>query len=155
MIRKAVGAIVFQGDKLLIVHKTKINTKEGKQSIKGEWDFIKGGVEAADRDLQHAIIRELGEETGSSEFRIVKQLEEKICFDFPATVQEQIGYVSQETTMFLVEFIGDINSLWPNDSEISKATLLDVNRVEEMLTHQDTVDYFWRNVKEIKLTKNR
>jgi len=148
MIRKAVGAIVFQRDKLLVVHKTKINTKKGKQKIDGEWDFIKGGVEEEDKDLQHAILRELKEETGSGDFRIVKQLDEKICFNFPTTVQEQIGYSSQETTMFLVEFIGDIELLQPNDNEISEVAFIDLDRVNEVLTHQDTLDYFLRNVKE-------
>jgi putative (di)nucleoside polyphosphate hydrolase len=150
MIRKAVGAIVFQRDKLLVVHKTKINTKKGKQSIEGEWDFIKGGVEAEDKDLQHAILRELEEETGSSDFKIVKQLEEKICFKFPEKVQEQIGYSSQETTMFLVEFMGDVKLLQPNDSEIGEVAFIELDRVNEVLTHQDTLDYFIRNVKEFK-----
>ena len=33
MIRKAVGAIVFQHNKYLIVNKTKINTNEGKEDM--------------------------------------------------------------------------------------------------------------------------
>ncbi|WP_096274447.1 NUDIX hydrolase [Paucisalibacillus globulus] len=150
MIRKAVGAIVFQMDKLLVVHKIKMNTKKGKQPINGEWDFIKGGVEEEDKDVQHAILRELKEETGSGDFRIVKQLDDKICFNFPATVQEQIGYSSQETTMFLVEFIGDIELLQPNDNEISEVAFIDLDKVNEVLTHQDTLDYFLRNEKEFK-----
>jgi len=34
MIRRAVGAIVFQGNQFLIVHKTTINTLDGKQKRK-------------------------------------------------------------------------------------------------------------------------
>ncbi|WP_026907270.1 NUDIX hydrolase [Paucisalibacillus globulus] len=153
MIRKAVGAIVYQGDKLLIVHKTNINTGKGKQTIEGEWDFVKGGVEEEDQDLQHSILRELQEETGSIEFKIIKVLKEKICFDFPDKISNQIGFKSQETTMFLVKFFGDINSLRSIDSEISQIIFLDMDEAAEILTHRDTVNYFIKNYKEIANVK--
>jgi putative (di)nucleoside polyphosphate hydrolase len=146
MIRKAIGAIVYQGNKYLIAQKTKINTFEGKQSIKAEWDFIKGGVEKSDRDLQGTLLRELKEETGSIEYKVVKVFEEKICFDFPVELKEKIGYGKQETTMFLVEFLGNINSLMQNDSEIRKIKFIEKDRVVETLTHKDTKDYFIKNM---------
>ncbi|WP_053365729.1 NUDIX domain-containing protein [Bacillus sp. FJAT-27245] len=142
MIRRAVGAIVFQGNKFLIVKKTKINTLEGKQTIKGEWDFIKGGVEKNDKDLYDALIRELQEETGSKEYKVVKELDEKIRFDFSDKIKVNIGYDKQETTMFLVEFLGDINSLSPNDNEISNIKFIEKDKLVGILTHQDTKDYF-------------
>lgn len=48
MIRKAVGAIVSYGEKFILVHKVNINTILGKEKVKGEWDFIKGGVKEKD-----------------------------------------------------------------------------------------------------------
>jgi len=142
VIRKAIGAIVFQGTKFLMVQKSHITTLEGKQPIEAEWDFVKGGVEKHDKNLHDTLLRELQEETGSNEYKIVKELDAKICFDFPDDRQNKIGYQKQETTMFLVEFLGDINSLIPNDHEISKITFIEKDDVVELLTHQDTKDYF-------------
>lgn len=142
MIRKAVGAIVFQNNKFLIIHKTKINTNKGKQKIKGEWDFIKGGVEERDNDLKNSILRELQEETGSSEYKIVKQFDEKIFFNFSDTIQAEIGYNKQETTMYLVEFLGNTKMLTPIDNEISDIKFIEKEKVQEILSHQDTKDFF-------------
>lgn len=142
MIRQAVGAIVFQCNKFLIIHKTKINTKEGKETIEGEWDFIKGGVEQRDIDLKDSILRELEEETGSSEYRVIKQLDEKICFEFPEEIKKKVGFEGQETIMFLVQFFGEANKLKPLDNEIGYISFQDKEKVLEMLTHSDTKDYF-------------
>ncbi|GGA24476.1 NUDIX domain-containing protein [Psychrobacillus lasiicapitis] len=144
MLRRAVGAIVFQGNKFLIVHKTNINTLEGKQSVKGEWDFIKGGVEENDQELYDALLRELHEETGSMEYKVIKELPEKICFEFPNELKVQLGYAKQETTMFLVEFLGNIDSLSPKDDEISNIKLVKKANVLDILTHQDTKGFFRR-----------
>jgi putative (di)nucleoside polyphosphate hydrolase len=61
-IRKAVGALVFQDDEYIVVHK--IKSVDIKSDIKGHWDLPKGGVQEADEDLEKAIFRELKEETG-------------------------------------------------------------------------------------------
>jgi putative (di)nucleoside polyphosphate hydrolase len=142
MIRIAVGAIVFQNDKFLLINKIKINTNIGKETIKGEWDFIKGGVNETDVDLKQAILRELKEETGSTDYKIIKQFDEKICFDFPDKLKAKVGFDRQETTMFLVEFIGDVESISPLDNEISDFVFLERDKVIEKLTHLDTKDFF-------------
>ncbi|MBU9719841.1 MULTISPECIES: NUDIX domain-containing protein [Bacillaceae] len=147
MVRKAVGAIVLQKERFLLVNKTKINTNQGKQEISGEWDFVKGGVEDSDQNLTEAVLRELYEETGSREYKIVKEFTEKICFEFPEEIKSKIGYDKQETTMFLVELTGDANSLQPEDSEIWEFKLLEKNKVADVLTHQDTKDYFLKYMK--------
>lgn len=147
MIRKAVGAIVFQANKFLIINKTKINTNGGKEDIEGEWDFIKGGVEQKDDGLKDTLLRELKEETGSTEYKIVKQLDGQICFDFPDEIKKKIGYKRQETTMFLVEFLGDANKLIPLDNEISDISFQEKEMVIDMLTHLDTKDYFVKYLK--------
>ncbi|WP_108670405.1 NUDIX domain-containing protein [Peribacillus acanthi] len=147
MIRRAVGAIIFQENKFLIVHKTKINTIVGKQSIKGEWDFIKGGVKESDSDLKDSLLRELKEETGSTNFKVVKEFNEKISFEFPDEIKSKIGYEKQETTMFLVEFLGNMNLLSPIDNEISDIKFFERENVLEILTHSDTKDYFLKQLK--------
>ena len=83
-IRKAVGAIIKTGNKFILVHKVKImNSKNGPEDIPGRWDFPKGGVKSSDMNLNKAILRELKEETGSDQYKIIKEFNEKISFQFP------------------------------------------------------------------------
>ncbi|MBD8071088.1 NUDIX domain-containing protein [Bacillus sp. PS06] len=146
MIRHAVGAIVIKGDTYLVIHKTKMNTKEGKRKIDGQWDFVKGGIEPHDVTLEAAIMRELSEETGSSDYRMIKQFDEKICFDFPEELKDRIGYERQETTMFLVEFVGDESSLTPQDDEIVELQFVKSNELIKTLTHEDTINFIRENL---------
>lgn len=141
-VRQAVGAIVTIGKEYILILKTKINTKEGKKEIKGEWDFIKGGVEKTDSSLCEAILRELKEETGKDTFYVIKEFEEKIRFKFPKGVAEKIGYHSQETTMFLVEYSGENEDWLPHDDEISEIGFFKKEEVLKMLAHEESREYF-------------
>ncbi|MDL4839724.1 NUDIX domain-containing protein [Aquibacillus rhizosphaerae] len=145
MIRKAVGAIISCNQEYIIIHKVKMNINDEKQSIDGEWDFVKGGVEEHDLDLQNAILRELKEETGSCDYKIINQLDEKIHFQFPLEIQSEIGYQKQEITMFHVEFYGDKTTLKPIDDEIKDIKFLQKREVLTVLTHKETRDYFVRH----------
>ncbi|CAG9620642.1 NUDIX domain-containing protein [Sutcliffiella rhizosphaerae] len=142
MIRQAVGAIVKVKAKYLLVHKVKINTKEGKKNISGLWDFIKGGVKEKDQSLQEAILRELKEETGTNLFEVEKEYSRKIEFDFPRDVAEEIGYRSQLTTMFLVSFYGELSDICPQDDEIDNFGLFTKEEVLNMVSHSETKKYF-------------
>jgi putative (di)nucleoside polyphosphate hydrolase len=116
--------------------------------VGGEWDFPKGGIEQKDGSLEDALLRELQEETGSTEYKIVRHLEEKICFPFPPIIVEKSGYERQETEMFLVEYLGDKEKLQPVDKEIKEARFYKVEEVEGRLTHSDTKK-LWGKVKSL------
>lgn len=146
MIRQAVGAIVYRDSHFLLVRKTKINTQTGTEKIDGEWDFVKGGIEDSDESPRHAIIRELQEETGSTDFSIMKQFDEKIHFEFPGKMKKKIGYERQETTMFLVEFTGSKCNLAPVDEEIADLQFIPENEVAAKLTHDDTRSFFMKKL---------
>lgn len=141
-VRKAVGAIVTIGEDYVLILKTKIHTTEGKKEIEGEWDFIKGGVEEEDSSLEEAILRELEEETGMKAFSVKKEFEEKIGFKFPQEVADRIGYHSQETTMFLVEYIGENKGWLPQDDEVSEIGFFKKEDVLRKLAHEETREYF-------------
>ncbi|WP_226680827.1 NUDIX domain-containing protein [Sutcliffiella horikoshii] len=141
-VRQAVGAIVTIGKEYILILKTKINTTEGKKEIQGEWDFIKGGVEKTDSSLYEAILRELKEETGKNTFYVIKEFEEKISFKFPQGVAKKIGYHSQETTMFLVEYKGENKDLLPQDDEVSEIGFFKKEEVQRKLAHEETRQYF-------------
>ena len=137
-VRKAVGAIVFQGDKFLLVHKL-LNTFN-KES--GVWDFPKGGVEVEDLSLKDAIMRELFEETGTDKYIIKQELPGKITFYFDDDIKKKIGYECQETTMFLVEFVGNQIDLKPCGEEIDEILLIDSENLLDKLSHQETADIY-------------
>ncbi|WP_404432492.1 NUDIX domain-containing protein [Sutcliffiella horikoshii] len=141
-VRKAVGAIVTIGEEYALILKTKIHTSEGKKEIEGEWDFIKGGVEEEDSSLEEAILRELEEETGMKAFLVKKKFEEKISFKFPQGVAEKIGYHSQETTMFLVEYRGENKDWLPQDDEVSEIGFFKNEELLRKLAHEETREYF-------------
>ncbi|MBS4196521.1 NUDIX hydrolase [Lederbergia citri] len=141
MIRRAVGAIVTYGQQFLIIHKVKINTGGRKVDIKGEWDFVKGGVED-NEDLKQAILRELEEETGSTNYKFIKQFDEKICFEFPSNLRNKIGFDRQETTLFHFEYVSDPRCLKPLDNEIEEIMFVEKEEVLKKLTHMDTKEFF-------------
>lgn len=143
MIREAVGAIVKSNDKFLLIHKVKImDARVVAIEIEGEWDFPKGGIKRDDLDLKKAILRELREETGSDQYLIIKEFREKITFTFPPAIRDKLGYQSQETTMFLVEYVGDKSDLKPQDEEIDEIRFLSKEEAMNRLHHQEMKEFF-------------
>ncbi|MHA1678905.1 MAG: NUDIX domain-containing protein [Promethearchaeota archaeon] len=146
-IRKAVGAIVIKKDKFLLIHKVKMmNSLKGPEKIKPRWDFPKGGVKNKDINLENAILRELKEETGSDEYRIIKKFDEKIIFEFPDKIKQKLGFEKQEITMFLIKFYGDENKLKSQDDEIDNIKLFSKIEVEKQITFEDSKSFFIRNI---------
>lgn len=107
--------------------------------------FYKRGVEEEDPSLEKAIIRELEEETGMKSFFVKKELEERISFKFPQHVAERVGFHSQETTMFLVEYIGENKDWRPQDDEISEIGYFKKEEVLRKLAHEETRKYFQKH----------
>jgi broad specificity phosphatase PhoE/8-oxo-dGTP pyrophosphatase MutT (NUDIX family) len=136
IVRKAVGAIVYQENKFIIVHK--VLSSYGKSP--GVWDFPKGAVEEGE-SLEDAVIRELKEETGTDKYLIVRELPEKISFDFSEEIRKKIGFERQETTMFLIEFFGNQDELQPCGKEIDEIMVVESRSLLSKLSHAETVSY--------------
>ncbi|UTR06789.1 NUDIX domain-containing protein [Alkalihalobacillus sp. LMS6] len=146
MIRQAVGAIVVTKDAYVLVCKSWQNTKDGKERIEDEWDIVKGGVEDEDESLEAAVLRELYEETGSKAFILRDPFREKLTFAFPPEVKKRIGFETQETTVFLVEFTGDLEDLTPKDKEISKLKAVGSDQLMDYITHDETKQFFQKYI---------
>lgn len=142
-IRKAVGAVVFQNNEYLLVHKVK--NHNNSEDIIGHWDFPKGGVEQLDKDLETAILRELREETGSSNYRIISRFNKKIYFTFPTSHK----YDSQETVMFYVEYLGSKEELKPQDNEIDEVKFFCKDDLMRILYHKETQEFLNKSFNEI------
>lgn len=143
VVRRAVGGIVFQGNQVMLVHK--VASSYGKMD--GVWDFPKGGIEDTDSNPEQAIIRELREETGSDCFRIIQRLPEPLTITFGEEIRAKIGYVRQETTMFLVEYFGNGYDWMSIDGEIDDIAMINLSDVENRLSHEETKDYFLKVAK--------
>lgn len=140
-IRKAVGAIIFQNDKYLLVHKVKSNNDEnGYEEINPTWDLPKGGIDKLDINSEDAVLRELKEETGSEAYRIISKFHERICFDFP----ENCKYRFQETIMYYVEYLGNKEDLKPQDEEIDDIRFFNKDEVMKVIKLGETIEFLNR-----------
>ncbi|OMC86651.1 hypothetical protein BK128_11370 [Viridibacillus sp. FSL H7-0596] len=149
MIRYAVGGIIKSEDTILLVKKGKVMDVEKPMEVKPEWDFPKGGIKRDDLDIQEALFRELDEETGTSDFRIIGELG-TLEFEFPAAMKEKLGFERQVTYMFLLEFLGDRAQLQPKTEEISEVVFVKIDEVDELLKLAETKEFFLNNLDEIK-----
>lgn len=145
MLREAVGAIVVKDDKFLLVHKVKINGTKGKIDFEGSWDFVKGKIELIDKDKKAAVMRELLEETGSNEYKVLEEYSEQLKFEFDPETSRIINYTSQVTTLFLVEYLGNMDELKPQDDEIGEISFFDLSELLNTLSHSETKEFFIRN----------
>ena len=91
---KSAGAVVFRKDNeikyLLLYRKAKLHYKES-------WDFPKGKIE--EEDEKETIKREILEETGINDVRIIPSFKEKISYFY----KKESKLISKEVVYYLVE----------------------------------------------------
>ena len=101
--RPNVVAVILnqRGDKILMFHRV-----DGQR--KG-WQFPQGGVDAGETEEQ-AILRELNEEIGTNDVKILKQSSRRTRYQFPKAVIKRMQqknrwrqYCGQEQRWFLVQ----------------------------------------------------
>lgn len=102
--RPCVGTMLVNGDGRVFVGR-RIDNREGDW-----WQMPQGGVDP-DEDLDSAMLRELGEETGviAGDVEIVSRLDEPLRYDLPDELQGKLWggkYRGQEQTWYLVRFNG-------------------------------------------------
>lgn len=102
--RPCVGTMLVNAEGRVFVGK-RIDNREGDW-----WQMPQGGVDD-DEDLDAAMLRELGEETGiaSHHLDIVGTLEEELYYDLPAELQGKLWggrYLGQRQVWYLVRFTG-------------------------------------------------
>lgn len=76
--------------------------------IEGSWQLPQGGVDEGE-SLEAAFLREMREEIGTSELKIIGKLERPIKYDWPEKLHSR-GYLGQEQHYFLAELI-DLDSI--------------------------------------------
>lgn len=71
----------------------------------GSWQLPQGGVDAGETP-EAALRREMQEELGCADFRIIKRAGETCSYEFPANLESPVAkkYLGQEQTWFLLRF---------------------------------------------------
>ena len=87
------------------------------------WQLPQGGVDAGE-NLEQALYRELKEEIGTNEIKIIHMLENSICYDWPEHARKY-GYVGQEQTYFLAKLLGKVDFEKATDKEFTSSTWVD------------------------------
>ncbi|MEC7712663.1 MAG: bis(5'-nucleosyl)-tetraphosphatase [Candidatus Thermoplasmatota archaeon] len=90
---KSCGIVLFHSDEFLVIqHSTESN------EVQGHWDFPKGHVEDNESELETAT-RELQEETGIDDFRLINNFRQKITYK----VHKNNTAIPKEVIFFLAE----------------------------------------------------
>lgn len=149
-IRNAIGCIILYKTQFIIVKKI-CNFDIIQRETKPEWDFVKGGIKP-NESLESSVYRELFEETGSTNYKIILQLSEKLYFKFEK--KDSNKYDIQKTTFFLVRYLGDLKALQCDFMEIGEIKLCSAEEVLSFLEHPETKDYFQHFLKKYAVLLN-
>lgn len=92
------------------------------------WQFPQGGIEKGEK-AEDALYREMKEEIGSSEFKILKKADTLLRYDFPKGFKGSfaLDFLGQEQHWFLCEFK---NGFGPDLSQSTCDEFLDTKWVE-------------------------
>lgn len=102
--RNNVGALIFKGDKYLLVQR--INWPDNF------WKLPRGGIDEKENKVS-AILRELREELGTDKFKVIKLFPFKHQYDWDKENIDLAGsrFRGQKQSFFSIEFIGKNISL--------------------------------------------
>ena len=79
--------------------------KRSSKKKKAEWQFPQGGIETTLNELpKEALYREVSEELGNNQFRVVQQATDFVRYDFPQGRNVNLRYRGQEHVWFLCEY---------------------------------------------------
>lgn len=113
-----------------------------KEILLDYWDFPKGGVDLTDINTEEAILRELKEETGSVNYKIIRKFDSRLDFDFPSNHK----FDSQKTTMYYIEFLGSESELKADGVEISKMSFYSKEAVLEKIKLEETKEFLSKKI---------
>ncbi|MCE3254759.1 MAG: pyrophosphohydrolase [Rickettsiaceae bacterium] len=127
--RSGVGIVVINRDKKIFVGKRIDNHSDA-------WQMPQGGLDAGE-DEDTAMFRELVEETGIKDVRVISKSKKYFYYNLPYKLQKKFWggkFLGQKQRWYLAEFLGDdslvnINTSDPEFSEwkwISKEELVNV-----------------------------
>jgi len=151
--RENVAAIIINKDKKVLMCE--------HVWIDDAWQLPQGGIEE-NENIEVAILRELNEELGSKNFKIISKMNEKIKYKFPYYLKEKYGFNGQEQTFFLIYFHGDDSEIRFDNQEKPEFKSFEWVSIEQpairviyfkKLSYLKAIDYFKEEIKNIDLNK--
>lgn len=149
--RKNVGIIVCKKGKVLLCARA--------DSFGYQWQFPQGGIEEGE-DLVKAAKRELYEETGITNIKLIKKMPFSIKYDFPDGYNSIYEFKGQDQSWVLFEFLGDDNDIKfdidPNCVEFKDFRWSDIDIAPKEIiyfkkdVYKKVVEYFKPFVENIK-----
>jgi putative (di)nucleoside polyphosphate hydrolase len=100
--REIVSAIIINKDKKVLMCE--------HVWIDDAWQFPQGGIEKGESE-EDAILRELNEELGTKNLKVLKKMDYKIKYHFPHYLKEKYNMDGNEQKFFLLYFHGDDNEI--------------------------------------------
>ena len=138
--RKLVAAVIFRGNKFLIL-KRRLNWKG--------WEFVKGEVEK--ETYKQAVMREIREELGLKNVRIICKLPAEIVYHH----EDIRGHTTSVQFGFLVEYIGGKTRL---SSEHDRQLWADNKKAKKLLTygaHKTFLRLAWRYIGRLESSRKK
>lgn len=117
--RPGVGLMLLNREKKVFIGKRKVKADVPLYDSKGEiaWQMPQGGIDF-DESPEHAALRELEEEIGTVNVKIIAESNHWFTYDFPEPLRKVLWggrFHGQRQKWFLLSFLGD-------DSEINIQT---------------------------------
>ncbi|MGR4001458.1 MAG: RNA pyrophosphohydrolase [Alphaproteobacteria bacterium] len=119
--RRGVGAILFNSEKRVLMGRRADSPVNPSTNSSGEaWQFPQGGIDNGETPRE-ALKRELMEEVGTCNIRIVAEFEEWLRYRLPEELRHALwggGYAGQEQKWYLAHFLGTDAEIDINHHEV-------------------------------------
>lgn len=118
------------------------------RDIFGYWTFPKGHIEKGE-DLEKALLREIKEEIGLENLKIIKNLGERI---YKAKDREKGGYIRRKVTDFLLESASDKELKIEESPGLKEARWFSLDEIPSLRQYKETKEILQKVIEHLKKT---
>jgi putative (di)nucleoside polyphosphate hydrolase len=144
--RDNVASVVFKGNKFLLV--------QLKGWPENFWKFPQGGMNVGEQE-EGAVLRELSEELGTTNFKIIGKSVYTNKYDWPIDSIEKAGFrwKGQFQRFFVVEFLGDESEVNFDRNEIQACKWVKKDEIFGHIDHDHKLFVNYKNTIEKVLSE--